>query len=186
MLDSLVARLSRRKALKLGAGLVAVAAAAGPLEMMRAFAAGPSSTSDLINGVGTVEAIQENTAVDGTVSRSVVARIVGGEVVSAKLTGFPSDVSPRIGDLVAVDMRTSKPLCAPTGIQTVIVQPTAVPLTSWSLGIPAMEAGVIRIANVRLVPNAEVLDAAQRRATIAVGTLDSTLPDRQVLATRTP
>ena len=190
MWDSFVARLSRRKALKLGAGIVALTATLGPIEAVRALAAAPDgSTSDLMNGVGMVEAVDEDivhTDCDGSPSRNVLARMVDGQTVTAKLRGFPAGFSPRVGDLVAVDTRTLKPLCLPTGVQTVAVEPTAHPLSSWSLGIPATLAGVLRIGHVHLVPNADLLQAAERRATIQVLTLDSTLPDRQVLAIRTP
>jgi hypothetical protein len=181
MADPLRSRVSRRRALKLGVGLAAVAAAAGPIE---AFGAGTSgSATDLIDGVGEIMAADQHETLDRT---NVVVRMVGDQTISARLTGFPAGFKPRVGDLVAVDTRTTRVLCSPEG-QPITVEsvPTAHPLTLWSVGTPMMNSGVLTIGTLRLVPSAAVQDAAQRKARIAVGTLESTLSDRQVLATRT-
>lgn len=186
MLDSFLLRLSRRGALKVGAGVVALVAAAGPIEAARTLAAFPEgSTRDPIDGVGEVE------GVDGG---SVVARVFGGQTVSAALVGFPAGFTPRVGDLVAVDTRTVRVLCAPTSqpgatvAQTGSVNssPTAHPLCRWLVGTVGMKSGVPSICNVSLVPSALVLEAAERRAPVTICTEDTTLPDRQVLAIRTP
>jgi hypothetical protein len=147
------------------------------------FAAGTSgATADLIDGVGEIKAADQHETCDGT---NVVVRMVGGQTVSARLTGFPAGFAPRVGDLVAVDTRTTRVLCSPVGQPTTVESvPTAHPLVRWSFGTPMMKAGALTIGILRLVPSATVLDAAQSKARIAICTLDSMLSDRQVLTTR--
>lgn len=190
MADPLRSLVSRRRVLKVGVGVAAVAAATSPIEA--AFAAGSSgATSDVMDGVGEIKSVVQQMG-DASCDRTDVAvRMVGGQTISARLIGFPAGFMPRVGDLVAVDTRTTRALCAPvlgatvpqpTTVETV---PTAHPLARWSFGTPIMKADELTIGAYRLVPSVNVLDAAHRNARIAVCTLDSTLRDRQVLATRT-
>jgi hypothetical protein len=177
MHDRHAPRLSRREALNVGVGIAAAAAAGGGLETVFA-AAGVSSNTDAgeahIAGVGTVQAVN---------GPSVTARMAGGEAVSARLSGFPPTVLPRAGDLVAIDRGMDRPLCAKGSAPSPIF-PAAHPLCHWSVGIPTVQGSVVAIGTIRLAASTAVLQAAKRRAHVAICTLDSTLADRQVLSIR--
>jgi hypothetical protein len=64
-------------------------------------------------------------------------------------------------------------------------QLSAVPLSSWRRGIPAInQDGRLSIQGVALVESAAVREAAIREQEITIYTLDSTLDSLQVLGTR--
>jgi hypothetical protein len=166
--------ITRRHALRLGAAFAAAMAALGPVNAVLAVRPG-RSTRSLIDGLVEVERV---------VGNNVVAKTSTGQI-SARLVGFPAGFSPRKGDLVAVRTQVTKPLCAPTRPAAVLDGgATAYPVYSWSVGVPEMAGGALRLGDVRLAPSASVLLAAENRTRIAVFVLDSTLPDRQVAFTR--
>lgn len=107
-----------------------------------------------------------------------------GERVSALIAMFPPGITPRVGDLVtvgqgALSAAATSPLCAPTG-----GGPIAVPLATWTIGIPSISSGVVIHGGLTLVPSPDVVAAAEQRQAIRVHSLDTTLQDHQVLAVR--
>lgn len=179
--------LTRRAALK--AGVLGGAALAGSPFIGRVVAAsGPLTSFDpggeaQVDGVGTVEVVQ---------GESLTARTGRGRVVSATLVGFPRGFAPRAGDLVAIDRSHNlRPLCAPVGgapnVAGVARESTATahPLCRWATGIPSLKGGAVFMGSIRLVPTPALVETATQGVRVNVCTLDSTLPDRQVLAVRT-
>ena len=182
MRDSFTSQVSRRQALKLGAGIAAAAAGTGAVGSLAvaAMASNNEASETLIDGVGTVD------SVDGHLIR---AHLADGRTIVAELRGFPATVTPRVGDLVAVDMEVNKPLCAendsensPTATQPGVA--AAFPLCHWTDGTPSVNGATARLGSQRLVASPAVLVAARRSAKVSVCTLDTTLPVHLVLAIR--
>ncbi len=180
------ALISRRTALR--AGLVSLgglaASALGFGEVLATDELGrPDDASEVgADGVAVVE---------GVAGGYVTARMPDARVVSAELVGFPAGFAPRAGDLVAVDTRTIRPLCAPElagdvseTSTTKESPPTAHPLTRWHLGTPTIDGNTVRVGKVRLIPSQGVIEAAARGEKVKIATLSTTLAERQVLAVR--
>lgn len=189
------AGLSRRRVLKLGAGVaVAAAAASGAGDVL---AAGLPQLSG-----GGLPAVTKVTGVSG---QTLTGRTTTGTQVSAEMVGFPVGFVPRAGDLVAVAERgpggTAVPPASPSQLdaharcrsasaQTVSElaaqgQLSAVAVCTWRRGVPAIDRqGRLSIQGVSLVDTPAVRAAAASGTPIAICTLDSTLPSLQVLATR--
>ncbi len=178
------ALLSRRQALKFGAGVAAAAATGGTLDVL-AFDGGVAPTDERdevsVEGVGAVVAVKLG---------SVLARTADGHTVSASLVGFPAAATPRIGDLVAISTPTAKPLCAADRAQSAMAgtassgAPVAVPLCHWTRGTLILEGNVLMIGALHLEPSSDVMRAVQQRATVAVCTMDTTRSDHRVLSVR--
>jgi hypothetical protein len=174
-MTTLLSRLSRRRALKLGAG-AAFAAAFGHFAES-AFAAGGTAAAG--SPIGAV------TTIDG---ESVVVQVrETGQVLTACLGQFPAGVSPRVGDLVAVS--AGRPMVAATArcraaASAAGVPLIAVPVVTWTVGVPASRNGELIIGTRRLAGSDSVAAAASAGKAVSVGTLDSTLSDHIVLAIR--
>ena len=173
-MTTLLSRVSRRRALKLGVG-GAFAAAFGHFAKS-AFAAGATAAGGpsigavtMLNGVNVVVKVRTT-----------------GQVLSARLGQFPRWVAPRVGDLVAVSAGlptdTSKALCREAGAAAAAL--IAVPVVTWTVGVPASQNGELMIGARRLAGSDSVAAAASTGTAVTVGTLDSTLSNHQVLAVR--
>lgn len=195
--DTRTARLPRRTMLKVGVGMAALAVVGPYVASADVLAAMPVPRS--VAG-RTFPLIAE---VVGVTDQGLALRTKAGQPLSALLYGFPQKFIPRVGDLVGIAERdstgrpvppipnsqlSSAPLCLPMSSLSDVAaerQLSAVPLSSWRRGIPAInQDGRLSIQGVALVESAAVREAAIREQEITIYTLDSTLDSLQVLGTR--
>src|ERR1700681_821031 len=185
---------ARRTMLKLGVGMAAVAAAG------RYFATGSVLAALPVSGRPTSQTLPVTAEITGVADHVLGLRTKTGERLSATAYGFPSGITPRVGDLVALAERDaagaaeppvthSQPACLRTSTLSDPASQrelSAVPLATWRTGIPAVSgSGRLSINGVALVESRAVREAAVKGQTITIFTLDSALDTQQVLGTTT-
>ncbi|HYW26021.1 MAG TPA: hypothetical protein VE953_17745 [Terriglobales bacterium] len=165
-------RVSRRQAMKIGAGAVVVGAVGVDVAQRIAAAAeaaavhGPAISSDPRHA-------QSGRVVEVDGNQVQVQVFGSGTLVSAPLVGFPDAVVPRVGDHVTL---------------TDVVpgfEVAALPLVHWISGVPKVRTDqTIGIGGTRLLPTAPLLDASRLGAPVSVSVLDTSLATAQVFGVR--